>query len=178
MTGTHRKADLILHPVRMRILLCMAGNKAMTAQQIQEQLPDVPQATLYRHIKTLSESGMLTIADEKQNRGTVERWYRLAAEDSASITPEDAGRLTKEEHMEVFVKFASLLIAQYGKYLERAEADPAADKVSFRQIALHLSEEEHMRLLGKIRELFAEAARNGPAPERRSYVYTLAAVPE
>lgn len=177
MTGTKKKADLILHPVRMRILLCMAGDRPMTAQQLQEQLPDVPQATLYRHLNTLASSGMLTIAEERRNRGTVERWYRLP-EQGASITPEEAKTLSGDEHLELFMKFASLLIAQYGKYIKREGADPAADKITYRQIVLQLSEEEHMRLLGGVRELLAEASRNEPSPERRSYIYTVAAIPD
>jgi len=49
--------DLVLHPVRMRILLAVAHGQQMTPLALAAQLPGVPQATLYRHIKALAASG-------------------------------------------------------------------------------------------------------------------------
>ena len=44
------QADLLAHPVRLRIILALSQNEEMTAQQLGEALTDIPQATLYRHL--------------------------------------------------------------------------------------------------------------------------------
>ncbi len=172
-----QKADLILHPVRMRIIQSLIGGAPKTAQQLQELLPDVPQATLYRHLKKLSDAKMLTIAEERPNRGTVERWYTLP-ERAAELTADDLRSASAEEHLAYFMKFASHLIGQYGKYVNRPGMDLLDDGVSYRQIALQLSDEEHLRLLAGIRELLVEASKNDPSPERRNRLYSLIAFPE
>ncbi|WP_309121909.1 helix-turn-helix domain-containing protein [Paenibacillus sp.] len=174
---SEQKADLILHPVRMRIIQCLIGGAPKSAQQLQELLPDVPQATLYRHLKKLSDANMLAIAEERPNRGTVERWYTLP-ERAAELTADDLRAASPEDHLAFFMKFASHLIGQYGRYVRKPGLDLLADGVSYRQIALQLSDEEHLRLLASIRELFAEAARNEPSPERRNRVYSVIAFPE
>ena len=39
-----------------------------TAQQLSEELQDVPQATLYRHLNKLEHAGVLVVAEERQVR--------------------------------------------------------------------------------------------------------------
>ena len=68
--------DLILHPVRLRILLALADNH-WSARQIAQVMPDVAQATLYRHINALAEGNILQIVEERPVRGTVEKVYAL-----------------------------------------------------------------------------------------------------
>lgn len=41
------KVDLLLHPVRLRVVQALLGQE-MTPQQLVDALGDVPQATLYR----------------------------------------------------------------------------------------------------------------------------------
>ena len=48
------KVDLILHPIRMRILMALSGSQK-TSQQLADDLRDVPQATLYRLVAELRD---------------------------------------------------------------------------------------------------------------------------
>jgi DNA-binding transcriptional ArsR family regulator len=73
---TERSRDLLLHPVRLRIVQALV-KQPMTASGLKEVLGDVAQATLYRHIKALENGGMLDIVAERQVRGTVERTCRV-----------------------------------------------------------------------------------------------------
>src|SRR5690242_9824963 len=93
------RPELIVHPVRLRIVEAVAGH-SMTSQQIAERLPDVPQATLYRQIKILLEGGILQVAEERQVHGIVEKTYTM---------PEEAGHLTREE-------FAAISPADHSRY--------------------------------------------------------------
>lgn len=172
-----RKADLILHPVRMRIIQCLVGGTPRSAQQLQTSLPDVPQATLYRHLKKLSDAGVVAIAEERPNRGTVERWYTLP-EHAAVLTANDMQEWSADDHLTYFMKFVSHMIGQYGRYIRRPDADLVEDGVSYRQITLQLTKEEHLQLLTSIRDLLLEAGKQEATPERRGMVYTFAVFPD
>ncbi|GMA51885.1 hypothetical protein GCM10025857_32420 [Alicyclobacillus contaminans] len=42
-----------MHPIRLRIIGLLASGHPLTAQKMLGQLPDVPVATLYRHLNKL-----------------------------------------------------------------------------------------------------------------------------
>lgn len=54
-----KKADLLLHPVRMRIVQQLIAGDPQAILQLAQRLGDVPQATLYRHMKLLLEADWL-----------------------------------------------------------------------------------------------------------------------
>ena len=63
--------DVLMHPVRMRIMVALAGQQ-LTAQQLMTLLPDIAQATLYRHLSVLTEQQVLEVVEERPVRGTVD----------------------------------------------------------------------------------------------------------
>ena len=69
--------DVVLHPVRWRIVQALAGG-AQTVAEMASQLDGVPQATLYRQIRVLQDAELIAVADEKPVRGVVERTYVLS----------------------------------------------------------------------------------------------------
>lgn len=135
-----RRSDILLHPVRLRIVLTAAGDKVTTAD-IAKRLPDVPQATLYRHIAKLADAGILDIVGERQARGAVERTYRVNASQT-NVQAAEASEMSADEHFEAFTTFAGILIETYGRYLETPGANPAVDGVGFRQARLWLTDHE------------------------------------
>jgi hypothetical protein len=70
------KSDLLLHPVRMRLVTELAGRQ-MTPGQLAAALPDVPQATLYRQINRLLEGGVFEVVAEQVVNGATERTYAV-----------------------------------------------------------------------------------------------------
>src|SRR3954469_15482471 len=78
---TLTSADLLLHPVRLRIVQAFLGERALTTAELRDELPDIPPASLYRHIALLADAGVLAVASERRVRGATERTYilRLAA---------------------------------------------------------------------------------------------------
>ncbi|SFL57778.1 Helix-turn-helix domain-containing protein [Gracilibacillus orientalis] len=51
----------LLHPVRMEIIQALVSGKQLTPSQLSECLPNIPHATLYRHINYLHDLGMITV---------------------------------------------------------------------------------------------------------------------
>jgi DNA-binding transcriptional ArsR family regulator len=161
-----KKAELILHPVRLRMIQAFVGGSKMTAQQLQDRLGDVPQATLYRHLKKLVDAGVLVVAEEIPNRGTLEKVYMLP-ERAAEISEEELRRASPDDHLVYFMNFLASMIGEFGRYIQRPGIDLVKDGVGYRQYAVHLSDEENMELLMSIRELLVKAMQKEPAAHRR-----------
>src|SRR3712207_7243752 len=96
-------ADLLLHPVRLRIVQAFLGDRTLTTADLRSELPDVPAATLYRHVGVLADAGVLAVVGERKVRGAAERSYRLELP-AASVDEEDAAAITPEEHRRAFAK--------------------------------------------------------------------------
>ena len=65
--------DILLNPVRQRIIQALMIRKEATSAQILEQLKDVSRASLYRHIKVLLDAGIIQEVKEETRRGAEEK---------------------------------------------------------------------------------------------------------
>ncbi|MFC5702664.1 helix-turn-helix domain-containing protein [Cohnella faecalis] len=171
------KADLILHPIRMRIIQSLVSGQRQTTQQLAERNASIPQATLYRHLNTLLKAGLLEVVEERKNRGTVEKVYGLAM-NGADLTPDDLTETSSEQHMELFLKFVASLIGDFGAYVGQDRYHMRQDGISFRQHQLYLNEEEYLGLLNGMREQMKEHAGNKPADGRRLRTISTIVIPE
>ena len=165
MSRSESTADLVLHPVRLRIIQALLGGRELTANQISAEIDDVSTATVRRHIATLEAGGMLRVADEQRVRGAMERTYALSA-DAREVTYEDLDRMTPAEHKRAFTAFVTGLLSSFDRYIDRGDIDFLRDGVSYRHNALWLSDEELRELLTATRELYLPYAANGPGEGR------------
>lgn len=140
---TKNLLDTVLHPVRMRVLMALAGSPGMTPLQIADMLDDVPQATLYRHIQRLAKAGLLRQVEERPVRGTLEKMYALSQSNQATLSPDDFAQLSKEDHLRYFTAFAVSLMDQFSRYLnQRGSATILSDGVGYSQVAVFMTDEE------------------------------------
>jgi DNA-binding transcriptional ArsR family regulator len=161
--------DLLLHPVRLRIVHAMAGDRRLTTSQLCALLPDVSKATVYRHVGLLADGGLLEVDGEQRVRGAVERRYRLHRA-RAVIDAETAASVSVEDHRRVFAVAMATLLAEFGAYLDRDDADPAADLVGYRQHALWLSREELAEMIDEMRRVIVPRMGNEPSPDRTRHL--------
>ncbi|WP_226654849.1 hypothetical protein [Pseudalkalibacillus hwajinpoensis] len=134
------KADIILHPFRMKIIQYLAKGNA-TGYEMVTGLPQIPQATLYRHLNIfLKKENIIAVIDEKQIRGAVEKAYSLH-KDGPRINAGDFKTMTEDEQMQ-------LLTTLYFDLLNKTEAyiksDHTIEKNPFgsNKVELHLTEDE------------------------------------
>ena len=163
------RLELLVHPVRLRIVHAMSGGDALTTADLCARLPDVSKATVYRQVALLAEGGILEVDGEQRVRGAVERHYRLRRE-RAVIDAETAASATLEDHRRTFAVAMATLVAEFDAYLARDGADPVADLVGYRQHALWLSEEELVELIGELRAAIVPKLANGSGPGRRRHL--------
>lgn len=118
MAATH----VLTHPIRLRVVLALVGGRELTTAQIAEEMPDIPQASLYRHIAALSDAEVLEVVAERRVRGAVERTFALRP-GGGLVSQDTAAEMTSQQKSAAFGVFAAGLIAAYDAYL----ADPDAD---------------------------------------------------
>ena len=171
------KLDLLLHPVRMRIIHAFAGDARLTAQDLGQRLADVPPASLYRHLNTLVEGGVLVVAEERRPRGPAERVFTLPEEELA-IPPDELARATPTDHMRYFTSFVAGLIGSFSRYLRRPGVDFERDGVGYRQTTLHLSDKELRNLIDDFEARMRQEWANEPGPDRQARVITRIVLPE
>jgi DNA-binding transcriptional ArsR family regulator len=169
-------SDLLLHPVRMRILQALFDADPLTTAQLRQRIPDIAPATMYRQIAVLAEAGVLEVAEERRVRGTIERSYRVRKEE-AVVDPAARAAMSREEHLRAFTTFAASLMGDFDRYLAHEDADPATDGVVYRQAAVWLTEEEFAVIVEEIER--AVVSRFGNTREGRiRRVISLVAVPD
>ncbi|WP_411142108.1 helix-turn-helix domain-containing protein [Streptomyces sp. x-80] len=161
--------DLLLHPVRLRIVHAMFGGRARTISELCARLPDVSKATVYRHVGLLADGGLLEVSGEQRVRGAVERQYRLRRA-RVAIDTDAAASMSLDDHRRGFTAAMAALLAEFHAYLDRDGSDPVADSVSYRQATLWLSEDELAEMTGEMSEVIRSRMDNEPSPGRTPHL--------
>lgn len=159
-------ADLLLHPVRLRIVQAFLGDRALTTSQLRDELADVPPATLYRHVALLVDAGVLSVVAERRVRGAVQRTYvlRVAA---ATINLDELDKMSRDDHRQAFTAFVAGLLADFDRYLSRDEIDLLRDGVGFRMAGVWLDDTELAELVRELARVLQPRLANAPKPGRR-----------
>ncbi|HEX6340824.1 helix-turn-helix domain-containing protein [Umezawaea sp.] len=169
-------ADLLLHPVRMRILQALYDADPLTTAQLRERLPDIAPATMYRHVATLAEGGVLEVVDEKRVRGTIERSYRVRKEE-ALVDPAARATMTSEDHRRAFTAFTASLLGDFDRYLKNEGAVSTADGVVYRQAAVWLTEEEFKKMIEEIEKTVTKQTSEQKVARTR-HIISLVSIPD
>ena len=169
-------ADLLLHPVRLRIVQAFLGDRALTTSALSSELSDVPPASLYRHVARLVDAGVLQVVAERRVRGALERTYvlRLAA---ASIGLDEIAAMSAEDHRQMFMAFAAGLLADFDRYLQRGDVDLLRDGVSYRLAGLWLDDAEYADLLRDLVRVLQPRLANAPKKGRRRRILASVLLP-
>ena len=171
------KRDLILHPVRLRLLTELTG-RALNSRQLATALPDIPQATLYRHIKTLVEGGIFTTVAENMVNGALERTYAIT-QGQERLSPPDLASMSSSEHEQAFNLFVASLSERFARYIEQADLDQLhEDGMSYNGTAIYLTEEERVSFQEQIIAAIGAFTTLGPGPGRQRYTLASIVIPD
>ncbi|MCI0397837.1 MAG: helix-turn-helix domain-containing protein [Chloroflexi bacterium] len=162
-----KKAELIIHPVRLRILQVLAG-RPLSTQDMAKELPDVAKSSLYRHVKLLLNGGLLAVAETRLINGIEEKIYQLAGQ--PHLSQEDLAGATATEHLQYLATFVASLLQGFNDYLEaNPHPDLAADRVGYSATTFWATPEELDAFGEALRQAFAPLMAHGPGGGRRQH---------
>lgn len=165
--------DLLLHPVRLRIVKAFLGDRALTTSQLAAELPDVPAGSIYRHVALLTKSGVLQVVAERRVRGALERTYSLRVL-AAQVRPDEAARMTPDDHARAFMAYVAGMLADFDRYLSTGAANPGRDGVGYRVAAMWLTDAELAGFLHDLAAVVAPRLANAPGKRRsRRMLYSV-----
>ncbi|QHA93587.1 ArsR family transcriptional regulator [Bacillus sp. N1-1] len=169
------KADIILHPVRMKIIQYLAKGDA-TGYEIVTGLPQIPQATLYRHLNILNKEHIIAVIDEKQIRGAVEKTYSLQ-KDGARINAGDFKNMSEEEQMQLLTTLYFDLLNKTEDYI-KSENTIEKDPFGFNRVELHLTEDEFHNMRNDLIGVYKKYNDRKTTREKRTIHMTQIFLPE
>jgi hypothetical protein len=169
-------AELLLHPVRLRIVQTFLGDRALTTTELRAELPDVPPASLYRQVARLVDRGVLSVVAERRVRGALERTYIMRAA-AARISADEVAKMSVDEHRQAFLAFVAGLIGDAERYLARPDIDPLRDGASYNLAGLWLDDVELMEFARDLYTVVQPRLANGPRPGRTRRILTTVLLP-
>lgn len=169
-------ADLLLHPVRLRIVQAFLGDRALTTGDLREELPDVAPTTLYRHVSRLVDGGVLTVVAERRVRGTVERTYVLRMS-AASMGLDEVDAMSADDHRQAFMAYVAGLLGDFDRYLARGDIDLLRDQVGYSLAAMWLDDAEFAELRRELLRVLQPRLTNQPRPGRTRRIYARVLLP-
>jgi DNA-binding transcriptional ArsR family regulator len=161
----------------MRLLITLA-RRELAVRQLSELLPDVPQATLYHHLSILTKAGLLRVVSERPVRGTVEKMYTVAV-DNTYLSPADLANASREDHLRYFTMFVSTLLSDFARYLQQDNPiDLFADGVAYQETPFYLSDDEFAQASKALNQALGPFLDNQPAPRRHRRLFAFVTFPE
>jgi hypothetical protein len=170
------KAALITHPVRARILTALMGRQ-LTTQQIAHLLPDVPLPSLYRHVRTFAEAGIIKAVDEVRVNGALNKVYAVES-GQTQIGPADTSDATGSDHLRYFTTFLNTLAETFRVYLEQETLDPAEDPIHSLMEPLYLRPGEYRQFREELNTFLRPWREKRPGGDRRRVVFAQIVLPD
>lgn len=149
------KAEVLMHPVRMKILQALMHGKeeGLSTLEMISIIKDVPQATLYRHIQILMDENIIKIVKERKVRSVTEKFYALN-EGAEKLSQEDWTHLTIKQKLNYVSNYQLALLSQYQNYLNLLdEEERLADLATFSFIDLTLTTDQFMSFENELNDL-------------------------
>lgn len=151
------KVEILMHPVRMKISQALMRNKenGLTPLEMVKIIKDIPQATLYRHIQILLDSGIIRVIKEKKVKSVSEKYYALN-EEEATLNGSEWNKASDEEKLD-YVSFYQLsLMTQYQSYLMKLEEQNCQDGATFSLVELKMDDESFKEFQNELNELMTK----------------------
>ena len=160
-------AEVVMNPVRQRIFQYFLLHGTGTVKELKKALPDVPNASLYRHIRILADHAILVVVGENRIRGTVESVYQLNKE--ALAAEDESGNAVQMSLLSICTSFA--------RYFAGGNADPRRDMLLLTNCTLVLTDEEFSTFLSEINEVALKYMKVEAAEDSKTRQITLISAP-
>jgi len=166
----------LMNPIRIKIYLYIQNNERATTGELAKHLPEVAQATLYRHISKMVKEEILCIESENKIRGVFEKTYVIKNDplDDIEKIVEDKDR---EQLFNLCHSFTMSILSTFDKYLNQEEFDLREDKIGFRTTPMYMTDEESDEFIKGMHELISKYSSNESSDDKRLKQYSYAFLP-
>ena len=161
--------EACMNSTRQRIMQVIMTKKEATSGEIGEELPDIPRASLYRHIKVLLDAEVIIVVRETYKRGSIEKTYAMAQQ----MPYED----TNEEYHSLIQSALMGLQGEFHRYFSGSDPDPQRDLLTVGSASLVMSDEEMKEFIISYGELIQKYISNKPIEGRKVRKVTLVVSP-
>ena len=159
--GKKEFAKYVMNSTRQRIIQSIIFARKASTSDIAKILDDIPQATLYRNIKSLLDNGFIEIVEEKNIRGVVEKYYSPAKNKVFSENP------TNKELNDVIQGLLFEIGRSFKTYFSDSNNDSIKDMLGLWNATLILSDEEYTHYLNDLNELIKRYIGKEKTPDRK-----------
>lgn len=161
--------EACMNSTRQRIIQVIMIKKEATSAEIGAELPDIPRASLYRHIKVLLDAEIIVVVKEEFKRGSVEKTYAIASKKPYGDTKEEYNRLIQSALMG--------LQGEFHRYFNGENPDPQRDLLTVGSASFMMSDEEMMEFITAYGQLIQKYMQNRPLESRKVRKITLVISP-
>lgn len=158
--------DCFTHPIKCKLLLELYSAGKATAKQLAEVYNDIPQATLYRYLKRMTNDGILKVVEENQVRGTIEKTYAVAI-DLDSNGQELIGANAGDAYMQMFMQYIFGFIKRFQEYCKNPNINIPKDQSGFSLAPIYATDDELAHALDEYAKIIQFLYRNKPTPGRK-----------
>ncbi|GBF72571.1 hypothetical protein PA598K_00828 [Paenibacillus sp. 598K] len=159
--------DCFTHSIKAKLLLELNATGTATAKQLAEVYSDIPQATLYRYLKRMTNDGILKIVEQTQIRGTIEKTYAVAI-DLSTMGQGLEGEQAGDVYMQMFIQYVAGFIKQFQTYCKQPDIDIPKDMSGFSLAPIYATDEELTAAMEQYVNFIQPLYQNRPAPGRKS----------
>ncbi len=157
--------ECVSNSIKCRLLLEILKSGEVTAKYLAEKCTDIPQTTLYRNLKRMTEDGVLKVVNETQIRGTVEKTYAATFDlnDTDTMLGENSGKM----YMQMFLQYILTFATQFQTYCDTPDIDIENDKSGFSLSYVYLTDEELENTVAAIAKILTPLQSNKPVSGRK-----------
>lgn len=166
----------LLNPIRMRIFQFIQTNGQATTAEIAKELDHVPKPSLYRHLRKMTDVGILGIYGENKIRGVYEKIYEIKSSPISQVQKLVSEKDT-EQLLDVGLTFTMSIMMDFAEYLKTEDIDLARDKVGLRTTTINLNDEESQELIDLLYEKLQEFEDKRDVEGRRLRKFSYAFMP-
>jgi DNA-binding HxlR family transcriptional regulator len=146
--------DCIVNPVKSQIILSIQEKGECTAKELLSSQNDIPQATLYRTLNRLVDSGILKIVAENKVRAVTEKVYALN-ESFLNVNQSIIEQNDGEAYFKLFTNFIIVLMKEFQSYAEKPSINIIKDVSGFSAAPIYATGEEMIEIGNKFKEIIA-----------------------
>lgn len=167
MAVNNLKFGLFKNQTRFKIALELIDKEeGLSVMQLKNILEDVPQATLYRHMNSMFEEGLVKIVSTKKTRSGEENFYAINTE-TYKIDEEEWNLASYDDKVNFITYYFMYILQSYQGY--HKTTDGKKDKSTFSLLKLNLDEskfEDFQLELKSLLEKYYDESQNNNNKER------------